>query len=141
MGYAEIEEHLGEIVQVEGNQVKVLIRTVSACSSCHAKGACTASDFKDKYIQSNVGKENYVVGEKVVVECKHSQGFYALFWAYIFPMLLVVGLLFVGISIWNDELKAGVLSLGILPFYYLFLYFQNKVFERKLQMKIKKITR
>lgn len=134
-------EHLGEVVSVKDNCVKVLLRSASACSSCHAKGACSSADFQDKYIETKVDNTtSYVQGEKVYVSCDDKQGFYALFWAYIFPLILVVGLLVLGLVFLNDELKAGLLSLVVLPFYYLFLYFKKQYFEKKVDIKIKKIT-
>ncbi|PVX52568.1 RseC/MucC-like positive regulator of sigma(E) [Balneicella halophila] len=134
-------DHLGEVVSIRNNRVKVLLRSASACSSCHAKGACSAADFQDKYIVTKVADAtNYSKGEKVYVSCNDKQGFFALFWAYVFPMILVVALLFIGYVVWDDELKAGLLSLGILPIYYFLLYFKKTYFDNKLHIKIKKIT-
>lgn len=139
MAQAETVAHLGEIVEIKGNRIKVLIRSASACSACHAKGACSAADFQDKYIETKVTDGLvYASGEKVWVTCDDEQGFYALFWAYVFPMLLVVALLFLGFAIWKDELKAGLLSLCILPIYYLIIYLKRKFFDEKLHMNIKK---
>lgn len=136
---AEAAGHSGEVVSVENNRIKVRIQSASACSTCHAKGACSAADFQDKYIETKVENgTNYLLGEKVRVECGNKQGFYALFWAYVLPMLLVVTLLFVGFALWDDELKAGILSLGILPIYYFGIYLKRKFFDQKLQMNIKK---
>lgn len=137
---ADTVAHRGEVVSVTGSRVKVLLRSASACSSCHAKGACSSADFQDKYIETQVSAEQtYIVGEKVWVSCNDKQGFYALFWAYVFPMILVVVLLFFCFSFWKDELKAGLVSLAVLPFYYAFLYVGRRFFAKKLHMKIKKI--
>lgn len=132
-------EHIGEIVSIERNRVRVLIKSASACSSCHMKGACSASDIQDKYIESEVGDDNFDIGEKVLISCSDGQGFYALFWGYILPLILMVIVLFVGNEILKDELEAGLLSIFILPFYYGFLFIRRRYFAKKLKMKIQKL--
>lgn len=139
MMQADTINHLGEVVSVKNNRVRVLLRSASACSSCHAKGACSSADFQDKYVEAKVADATtYSIGEKVWVSCDDKQGLYALLWAYVFPMVLVVVLLFIGFIFWDDELKAGLLSLVALPFYYLFLYLKRNYFDAKLHIKIKK---
>ena len=40
-------EHTGIITRIDNNNVQVQIIQVSACSTCHAKSACTASDMDE----------------------------------------------------------------------------------------------
>jgi hypothetical protein len=47
---SQIIEHSGIIENINGSNIRVQIIQESACSGCHAKGACSAADLKDKYI-------------------------------------------------------------------------------------------
>lgn len=132
-------EHIGEVISIERNKIRVLIKSTSACSACHIKSACSASDVQDKYIESEVSADTFEVGESVLVSCSDGQGFYALFWGYILPLILVVVTLFVGSEVLKDELKSGLLSISVLPFYYGFLFLRKKYFAKKLKMKIQKL--
>lgn len=137
---SDVINHKGEVVSVTRDRVKVLIRSASSCSGCHLKGACTSADVQEKYVNAFASeKDSYKEGEMVWVSCSDRQGFYALFWAYIFPLILILVLLFAIYAIKNDELYAGIISLAVLPPYYLFLFVKRKYFDKKLKIKIKKI--
>ena len=43
-------EHEGIIEKVKGNNITVRILQKSACSDCHARAACMASDSKEKLV-------------------------------------------------------------------------------------------
>ena len=101
----------------------VSIISQSACSACHSKEACTVSDFEDKEIEINDFKNNYQVGEEVTIVFKESKGFAALAWGYLIPFLLVLFTLIIATEFTGNELKSGLLSLGILIPYYTALYF------------------
>lgn len=112
----------------------------SACSSCHANGACSVSDFQDKEIEiSNVGN-NYSQGQQVTVVFKESQGITALFYGYILPFILVLFTLIVSVSLSENELIGGLLALAVLIPYYITLYFfrhlLKKVFKFEVEEKI-----
>lgn len=133
-------DHKGEVISTSKDRVRVLIRSASGCSSCHLKGACTSADVQDKYVDAYTnGTDTYSKGERVWVSCSDSQGFYALFWAYLLPLLLVLMGLFVTYALKEDELYAGIVSLSILPPYYFFLFVKKTYFDKKLKIKIKKI--
>lgn len=101
----------------------VTIVNQSACSTCHAKGACTVSDYQDKEIEINEFSGNYQPGQEVTVVFKESKGFSALLWGYVLPFLVVLITLIVVLEITDDELKAGLISLAVLIPYYTTLYF------------------
>lgn len=131
--------HKGNVVAVANNSVQVKIYSASSCSGCHLKGACTSADVQEKYIDVTVEKgANYQLGEEVWVSCSNQQGFYALFWAYILPLILVLVALFTTYTLNQNELYAGGMSLAILPPYYIFLFIKKKYFKRQLNIKIKK---
>ncbi len=115
--------HKGFVKTVNSDKMIVTIVNQSACSTCHAKGACTVSDFQDKDIEINEFSGNYQPGQEVTVVFKESKGFGALLWGYVLPFLVVLITLIVVLEITDDELKAGLISLAMLIPYYTTLYF------------------
>lgn len=120
--------HAGIIQEVSANKLTVIIVNASACSSCHAKGACLASDMKEKQIEIYHFSGNYHTGQQVNIVGRTSQGFKAAFYGYILPFMLVFTTLIISVSITNNEGLSGLLSLAILIPYYAALYiFRNKI--------------
>lgn len=115
--------HKGFVKAVSSNKLTVTIISQSACSSCHAQGACSVSDFQDKEIEISEFNGNYKAGQQVTVVFKESKGFKALLWGYVLPFIIVLATLIVVQEITGDELKAGLISLAILIPYYTTLYF------------------
>ena len=115
--------HKGFVKTVNSDRMIVTIVNQSACSTCHAKGACTVSDYQDKEIEINEFSGNYQPGQEVTVVFKESKGFSALLWGYVLPFLVVLITLIVVLEITDDELKAGLISLAVLIPYYTTLYF------------------
>ena len=59
-------KHCGEVVRVEGQSVFVRMTVNSACSGCHAKGVCGASETTDKIVEVVTSEASaYEVGESV----------------------------------------------------------------------------
>ncbi len=120
--------HQGIIDSITNNLIKVKIVNMSACSACHAKGACSASDMEEKIIDVTPNGESYKIGEPVTIYSKLTTGFKALFYGYIFPLLVVLFMLILLTSLSVKETTAGLFSIGILAPYYFGLYlFRNKI--------------
>ncbi len=115
--------HKGFVKTVNSDKMIVTIVNQSACSTCHAKGACTVSDYQNKEIEINEFSGNYQPGQEVTVVFKESKGFGALLWGYVLPFIVVLITLIVVLEITDDELKAGLISLAVLIPYYTTLYF------------------
>jgi sigma-E factor negative regulatory protein RseC len=112
----------GIVQSIEGQKVIVRIVSLSACASCHANGACTASDTREKLIEVDLADAGDVKpGQTVSVNVESSAGNLALFYGYVMPFLLVFLSLIVAIY-FVSELMAGLISLGILVPYYAGLY-------------------
>src|SRR5690606_8982279 len=102
--------------------VKILQQ--SACSSCHAKGACMAADSKEKTIEVTNVEGNYKLNDLVTLECKESMGYRAVLWAFVVPVVILVSTIIVATSAWRwGETEAAVASVLALAPYYLLLYF------------------
>ena len=73
-------EQVGTILKVEADKVWVVIEQKSACVSCHARGACSSFDKKDKEIEVRTEKAaEYKQGDKVkvVVKRQNARGSYS----------------------------------------------------------------
>ncbi|WP_321374660.1 SoxR reducing system RseC family protein [uncultured Draconibacterium sp.] len=114
----------------------VNIISQSACSTCHAQGACSVSDFQDKEIEVSEYNGNYKIGDEVTILFKQSKGFTALIWGYVIPFFVVLGTLIIALEVTGDELKSGLLSLVILVPYYITLYFFRHLLKKVLKFEL-----
>ncbi len=126
--------------EVKDASLIVNIVSQSACSTCHAQGACTVSDFQDKEIEVSGFTGKYEVGEAVTILFKQSKGFTAVIWGYVIPFFLVLFTLIVALEVTNDELKSGILSLIILIPYYITLYFFRHLLKKVLKFELEEIS-
>ena len=133
-------DHEGTILEIEDGKITVGIVNVSACAGCHAKGACTMSDMKEKSIDVIDYSNKYSVGEKVKLTYQESLGWFALILAYVLPFVLVLLVLFIATTITNNELISGLLSLAILPPYYIILFFFKGRLKKTFSFTIEKIV-
>lgn len=132
-------EHKGIIEDIDGENIKVTIEATSACSSCHAKGICGAADMKEKTIDIHQSVHSFMKGENVRVIMNQSNGFKALLMGYVIPFLIVITLLLLLISITNNEVVSGLVSLGALVPYYMSLYFFKEKIKDQLHFSLLKI--
>lgn len=138
MSESKLVEHTGYIEEVKSGQVKVRIIHESACASCHAKGACTASDMKEKIIDvSAIGFFDLFVGQKVIIQGQKSLGLKASFLAYILPFILVFITLFLTYSFTQSEGIAGISSLFVLVPYFLIIKLSTSKLEKTFVFTIK----
>ncbi|MFA8451120.1 MAG: SoxR reducing system RseC family protein [Bacteroidales bacterium] len=111
--------HPGEISEVYRDKVVVRILSLSACASCHAKGACTMADLKEKFIEVDLfGNERYEVGQKVVVEMEKSMGPKAVLFAFVLPIILLVAALIVSLTWFSSQGLAALFSLALVAIYF-----------------------
>lgn len=134
---SEIIWHNGRVLETSGETLKVLIENLSACSECHAKGACLVSDKKEKIVEVDRQNELFCTGEKVIVYFEEKLGFLALGLGYGIPFVLLLGTLLLSFKLSGNELLSGFLSIAILvPYYFLlhiFCHKIKKVFEFRVE--------
>lgn len=113
--------HEGVVIKTEGTQVSVMIVQHSACSGCHARGACTASDQKEKIIVAESLGATYKPGERVMLVGSNSMAWSALTYAFLLPLVLCMVVLFVVGSLAGEA--TGALSVfALLAIYYVVLF-------------------
>jgi sigma-E factor negative regulatory protein RseC len=128
--------HDGIVQKHDSNSVTVKILSESACSDCHAEGACSLSGKKEKIIEVH-GSYNVVPGDNVTVLMKQSTGYTAVFLGYVIPLILLITMLVILASLSDSELIAGIGSIAILiPYYFLVWLFRNRI-NKKFTFTIK----
>lgn len=137
-------EQKGIVIKKQENKVVVKIEQKSTCSSCHARGACTSLDKKDKEIEIKTKDvENYSIGDEVIITISTKLGMKAVFIAFVLPLILIVLALFLSIKIFSlSQSLSALISLLVLSAYYFFLYKQNLFLSKQFNFTIKeKITK
>lgn len=129
--------HSGIITKMTDHSVIVSLSENVHCESCRAKGTCGVSDSVSKEIEVPISDVPYQLNESVSVQLKKQSGLQAVFWAYVFPFILVISTLMV-CSFFLQEWLAGILSVLILVPYYFGLYLLRNTFKRKFQISILK---
>lgn len=136
-------EQKGIVIKKQENKVVVKIEQKSTCSSCHARGACTSLDKKDKEIEiTTKDVENYSIGDEVIITISTKLGMKAVFIAFVLPLILIVVALFLSIKLFTlSQSLSALISLVVLSAYYFFLYKQNLFLSKQFNFTIKeKIT-
>ncbi len=133
--------HTGTIKSIDDQHLVVKIISLAACSSCNARNACPASDKEEKFIDIYQNQEFFTVGEEVLVTGTSQQGKRALFFAYLFPLMLLTGNLFLFINITGEEAIAALLSIAFLLPYYLLLYFFRNKLQNSFLLSIQKLPK
>lgn len=123
MTHAQEICHRGRIASIEGQLIRVNIISTSACSACHAQGACNLSDREEKTIEVRVeDSRGYSLGQEVVISMAQGLGLQAMLWAYFFPFLLMLLVFIVLWELTGSEAGSGLSALGVLIPYYGMLY-------------------
>ncbi len=129
--------HEGIITGIDDNNVQIKILSKSACASCNIKGACNMSEMKEKIISvPRPEDKNLSVGQVVKISMGLGQANSAVIFAYVIPVIILVGMIFILNALKLDEGINALISIGSLVPYYLILYlFRNKL-KRKFEYEI-----
>ena len=126
-------KHLGEVIRIDGDVVAVRMTVNSACSACHAKGVCGASEQTDKIVEVETADASmYQVGDSVEVALlQRDMGSKSVILAYVVPFfvltLALVGALLLGASEGVAVLSALV---GVALWYGVLYLVRDKVKNR-----------
>ena len=137
-------EQKGIVIKKQEDKLVVKIEQKSTCSSCHARGACTSLDKKDKEIEiKSKDTANYNIGDEVIITISTKLGMKAVFIAFVLPLILIVLALFLSIKIFSlSQSLSALISLLVLSAYYFLLYKQNLFLSKQFNFTIKeKITK
>ena len=129
--------HPGIIERIAGDRVFIRILSQSACSSCHAKGACTIADVEEKIIEADIDPSgNRKPGEQVMVKMEESLGHKAVLMGYVLPLVVLVGSVILFLSLFKHEGLAALLSILMLVPYYFTLYLFRKRLRKEFRFRV-----
>lgn len=130
--------HSGVISKIKDDLVTVTLEQNIHCEACHAKGSCGISESENKEIEILNSIDSFKINEQVTVVLRKALGLKAVFWAYVFPFILMFGALLIASS-FVKEWVAGLISLFVLIPYYLLLYFLKNMFKKIFEISVLKI--
>ena len=129
--------HSGIISKIAGQSIIVSLEQNIHCNSCRAKAACGISESETKEIEIINSNDYFIINERVEVVLKRALGFKAVFWAYVFPFILMFSTLIITSSFLKEWI-AGLLSLIVLIPYFLTLYLFKNSLKSVFKMSILK---
>ncbi len=130
--------HSGLISKISGQTITVNLEQNIHCDSCRAKSSCGISESSTKAVEVLNSKDSFKINEEVNVVLKKALGLKAVFWAYVFPFILMFSTLIIA-SNFLKEWLAGLISLLIIVPYYIVLYFLKNALKSAFQVYILKI--
>lgn len=131
--------HHGVVSKITSNKITVALKGNVNCEGCKAQSACGVSDSNDKEIEIINATQSFQLNEPVEVLLKRELGLKAVFWAYVFPFILMF-LVLVITSFFFKEWIAGLLSVSILIPYYFMLFVLKDKFQKAFQVSILKFN-
>ena len=124
--------HSGIVEKVDGHTVFVRIAQQAACSGCHARQACMASDKREKIIETVDESRQYAIHDAVVISARSAVGLWAVFIAFVLPLLLAVAVVVFSLHVSGNEAVGALAGLFALIPYYAVVY----LFRDRLKKKI-----
>lgn len=137
---SQIIEHSGIVRNVNEKHIQVEIVQLSACSSCHAKGACSAADMGEKLIDVETDSTDYKVGDTVILYGQSSMGLFAVLLAFVIPFVIILLTLLILNNYTDNEALSGSIALGTLVPYFLILSRFNTKLKSRLKFQVKKLS-
>ena len=130
-------EHRGIVERIDGNVVMGKVERQSACAGCHAKGLCGESG-QERIIEVRTPYANeFQPTERVIVALeRESMGFMSVVWAYIFPLILLLAVLFSAHALGLGDGPAAIAALIATTAYYVVLYVLRRYIDRKIKFTI-----
>ncbi len=132
-------DHLGVIESVNDEIATIKINSVSACASCHAKGACSAADQEEKVLTVSTRDQEIRPGEMVRVHISKHTGLKAVAIGYVYPFFLLLAVLIILTVVGLTELQAGLGSLIALVPYYIGVYLMRNRLSNTFTFTLEKI--
>ncbi|MBT8258939.1 MAG: SoxR reducing system RseC family protein [Bacteroidia bacterium] len=131
--------HSGTVSRISGDAVIVSLDENVHCDSCQIKSACGMSESRVKEVEVMNTDDSFSIHETVNVMIKKESAIKAVFWAYVFPFFLMLGVLLIA-SGFLPEWLAGLLALVVLLPYYIVLHYLDPFFKRTFNISVIKLV-
>ena len=130
-------KHEGYISNIVNGLLTVSLKGNINCEGCKAQSACGVSESNNKEIEIFDVHHSFQLNETVEVVLEKSLGLKAVFWAYVFPFILVLLTLIITANFFKEWI-AGLVSLFILIPYYFMLFVLKNTFQKAFKISILK---
>lgn len=132
-------EHTGRVQRIAGGRVYVEITSNSACASCRARKACGAGESAVKVIEVDTpSAADFSIGEEVVVGVRRYVGLRAVVFAYVGPLVVLVGLLAGVKAAGAADGAAAAASLAGVAIYYAVLWLLRSQISGRIRFTVRK---
>ena len=137
MKNAETISHEGIVTKITDDELEIKILAQSACAACHAKSACGMGEQVEKILTVPRPKDkDFALNQKVNVEMAIGQGNKAAVLAYLFPIVLLLAVLFVCLGLGLSEGLSALISILALIPYYIGLYLRRDKLKNQFEYTI-----
>ena len=127
MGDKEVIRHEGIVESIGADAVMVRILQASACSSCDARKLCRSSESKEKLVEVKGHYPTLHVGDGVTLCGSIRQGLRASVLAYLFPLVLMLVVLFAATHLWGEKMGALAALLSLALYYGVLFLLKDKL--------------
>ena len=137
MKNTETISHEGIVTKITDDELEIKILAQSACAACHAKSACGMGEQAEKILTVPRPKDKeFTINQKVNVRMAIGQGNKAAVLAYLFPIILLLVVLFVCLGFGLNEGLSALISIVALIPYYIVLYLKRDKFKKQFEYTI-----
>ena len=136
-------KHCGEVIRIQRQSVFVRMTVNSACSACHAKSVCGASEQTDKIVEVETAEaSSFVVGDSVEVALmQRNMGSKSVVLAYVVPFFVLTLMLVGAIAVGASEGVAVLAALAGVAAWYVALYLTRDKLKNRIKFIIIKQTK
>lgn len=129
--------HQGVVINRIDDKAIIYVMQADSCHSCSMKAFCGVED--EDRSRFEVSDSSLAIGDHVNIQISPGNGFKATFWAYLFPFLLMIAVIFTGTFLQLSEALLGSAALLLLIPYYLVLAHFRKNLSRQVHLHITKL--
>ncbi len=119
----------GIITKIESNKVTVAVLNCSSCSQCSLKKHCITSEQKEKELIVTVDDpQSFRINDKVYISIHLTQGIKAVFYCYIFPLILLLSVTLTLAFLNYSDFISGISGIIVLiPYYFGLFLLKDKI--------------
>ena len=134
--------HNGTVIFCDGRRIQVKITVGDACAHCAGQAGCKLMNATERVVEAGLERNapSFSVGEQVLVRMRAGNGFKAVFYAYLLPVIMLMSCVIIMFSLHCDEGATALAAIGAVVLYYLLFYLFRRRINRKFSFKIEKLA-
>ena len=120
--------------------LKVSLSPQSGCGQCAKHGACALFAHQVKTIEIERDGKERIPGEEIIICLPARSGALAVALAYVFPAIILIGVLLFSSTVTQNEAVMGLWAVGVLCVYYGVLWLFNRRIQNAVACSIKAVN-